>query len=124
MVALRAGEESLEVALRQLRLMESYLRQFLAIGASAPAVRDRVNMTELVEEVLTLVRPSYFHAGIELVFTPPSEPLCIGGDPEGLRQLVTNLVLNAADAAISGQSGPPHVEVELTRATDTQRAAD
>jgi signal transduction histidine kinase len=119
-----AGEESLEVALRQLQLMESYLRQFLTIGRAAPAVRERVNMTGLVEEVLTLVRPSYAHAGIELAFTPSPEPMFICGDPEGLRQLVTNLALNAADAALSCRSAPPRVEVELTRAANTERTAD
>ncbi len=109
------ADESLDVALRQLRLMESYLRQFLSIEESAPPVRQRVNTTLLVREVLSLVRPSYVHAGIDLQFTPPPEPIFLGGDPEALRQLITNLVLNAADAAVAGQSAPPHVRVEIGR---------
>jgi len=66
-------DESLDVALRQLRLMESYLRQFLSFGQPAPAVRQRVDAASLVEEVLGLVRPSCVHAGIDLQFTPTGD---------------------------------------------------
>ena len=110
-----AADESLEVALRQLQLMESYLRQFLSIGESAPAAPQRVNAALLVEEVLRLVRPSCVHAGIELQFAPPGEPLFLRGDPEALRQLVTNLVLNASEAAVGSKSVPPRVWVEVVR---------
>jgi signal transduction histidine kinase len=109
------ADESLDVALRQLRLMESYLRQFLSFGQAAPAVRRRVDAVSLVEEVLGLVRPSCLHAGIDLQLTAPSEPLHVDGDPEALRQLVTNLVLNAVDAAAANQSVPPRVVVEIAR---------
>ena len=110
-----AADESLDVALRQFQLMESYLRQFLSFGQSAPTVRQRVDVMLLVEEVLRLVRPSCVHVGIELQFTAPPEPVMIDGDLESLRQLVTNLVLNAVDAAVTGQAVPPRVAVELVR---------
>ena len=40
------------------------------------------------------------------------------GDPEALRQLVTNLVLNAVEAAVAGQSVPPRVLVDVIRNSD------
>jgi signal transduction histidine kinase len=130
-----AADESLDVALRQFQLMESYLRQFLSLGQAAPAVRQRVHLASLVEEVLRLVRPSCVHAGIDLQFTAPgdcptfrlsengtvpfgaasAEPVVIEGDAESLRQLVTNLVLNAVDAAVTGSAVPPRVAVELAQ---------
>jgi signal transduction histidine kinase len=129
-----ATDESLDVALRQFGLMEAYLRQFLSLGDAPPTVRQRVQVASLVEEVLSLVRPSCLHAGIDLQFIAPSgdcpnfrpsekrtvplvagEPLVIDGDPESLRQLVTNLVLNAVDAAVTGPVVPPRVVVELSR---------
>ena len=61
------------------------------------------------------MRPSCVHAGVDLQFTPPAEPLLLQGDPEALRQLVTNLVLNALDAAVAGETAPPRVLVELAR---------
>jgi signal transduction histidine kinase len=110
-----ANDESLDVALRQFGLMESYLRQFLSLGQAAPAVRQRVDMASLVEEVLRLVRPSCLHAGIDLQFIAPAEPITIEGDPESLRQVATNLVINAVDAAVTGPVAPPRVVVELAR---------
>ncbi len=114
------SDESLDVALRQLRLMESYLRQFLSFGQPSPPVRQRVEWTKLVEEVLGLVRPSCVHAGIDLQFSAPAEPLSIEGDPESLRQLVTNLVLNAVDAAVTGAARPPRVFIEVSRLSDSR----
>jgi signal transduction histidine kinase len=130
-----ATDESLDVALRQLRLMESYLRQFLSFGQAAPAVRQRVSAASLVEEVLGLVRPACIHAGIDLQFTAPrdcpnfrlsenetvplgavsSAGLVLEGDPESLRQLVTNLVINAVDAAAANQSVSPRVLVDVVQ---------
>ena len=128
------NDESLDVALRQLRLMESYLRQFLSFGQAAPAVRQRIGAASLVEEVLGLVRPSCVHAGIDLQVTAPgdcpnfrlsengtvplgaaAEPIELEGDPEALRQLVTNLILNAVDAAVTGPSGSPRVLIDIVR---------
>jgi signal transduction histidine kinase len=111
-----AGDESLDVALRQFRLMESYLRQFLSLGQPATVVRQRISLGSLVEEVLGLVRPSCVHAGIELQVSSPPEPVMIEGDSESLRQLVTNLVLNAVDASVTGKVVPPRVGIELVRA--------
>jgi len=112
-------DESLEVALRQLRLMESYLRQFLSIESSTPAVQQRVNFGLLVTQVLELVRPSCVHAGIDLQWTAPSAPLFLQGDPESLRQLATNLVLNAVEAAATGgNAASPRVWVDLGRTPD------
>ncbi|MEN6457829.1 MAG: HAMP domain-containing sensor histidine kinase [Thermoguttaceae bacterium] len=115
-------DESLDVALRQLRLMESYLRQFLSIEQAAPPVRQRINATRLVEEVLGLVRPSYLHAGIELQFSPPGAPVFLDGDPDALRQLISNLAINAADAAVAGGAVPPRVRVEIARGEDGRGA--
>lgn len=110
------SDESLEVALRQLRLMESYLRQFLSIDESAPTERSLVYTVALVEKVLGLLRPSCIHAGVELQWTAPTEPLWVEGDAESLGQLVTNLVRNALDAAVSGPH--PRVIVELASMPD------
>ena len=110
------NDESLDVALRQLRLMEAYLRQFLSFGdasGAAPAVSERIELASLVEEVLSLVRPSCIHAGVELQFIAPASPLYLQGDSDGLRQLTTNLILNAIDAAVAGPATPPRVQVEI-----------
>jgi len=94
------------------------LRQLLASGRPAAPVRQRVDCSRLVEEVLSLVRPACVHAGIDLRLDTPDAPVAMEGDPESLRQLVANLALNAADAAASGAARPPRVVVEILSKDD------
>ncbi len=61
------ADECLEVAQRQLRLMESQLQRFLRIGRRpADIVVREVDLVGLVEELLPLVRPAAQHAGVTL----------------------------------------------------------
>ena len=92
------ADESLEVALRQLRLMESYLQRFMALGRDQPKAAENVCLATVVEDALSLVRPACVHAGIDLEFVPPARPFRVRGDPEALRQLTVNLALNAVEA--------------------------
>jgi signal transduction histidine kinase len=92
--------ECLDVAKRQLRLMESQLQRFLRVG-KAPTqmvVRD-VDLGDVVEEVLQLVRPAAHHAGVALDCRISSQELIVRGDKEALIQVVLNLLLNAVEAA-------------------------
>ena len=62
--SLGAGRESLDVALRQLRLMESYLQRFLGLGRAGPMIRKTVDLACVLEEVLDLVRPRASTVGL------------------------------------------------------------
>ena len=76
-----AGSESLEVALRQLRLMESYLQRFLTLGRPRPACRETVSLERAGRRRCRLVRPACLHAGIELSVGKPREPLAVRATP-------------------------------------------
>jgi signal transduction histidine kinase len=106
--------EALQVAIRQLRLMESYLQRFMGFGRSQPVPHESIALPTIVEEVLSLVRPAATHAAVELVFAPNAEKLSIWGDAESLRHMLMNLVLNGVEAAKSAQDGA-QVVVELRR---------
>jgi signal transduction histidine kinase len=103
--------ESLEVALRQLRLMESYLQRFLDLGRDRPMVLETISLPAVVADALSLVRPACAHVGIDLAYREPGVPLLIRGDAEALRQLVVNLVLNAVEA-VGQQHGPARITVQ------------
>jgi len=113
-----ADEETLAVALRQLRLMESYLQRFMALGQTSDAPPQRVDLASLVGEALSLVRPACFHAGIELGYHRPESEISVEGDPESLRQLTVNLAMNAVEAAARCNGGKPRIAVALDRAAD------
>jgi signal transduction histidine kinase len=110
-----ADDESLEVALRQFRLMESYLRRFLGLGQTRDAPHRPVAVPALVEDILALVRPTCAHAGITLQFAPPGEPFEVLGDADALGQLLANLLLNAVEAAERQGGAAARVAVELER---------
>ncbi len=108
-----AGAEDLEVALRQLRLMESYLQRFLTLSRPKRQVREIVPLVALVDDVCALVRPACLHAGIGLTALKPAEPLWVQGNAEELRQLVVNLALNAVDATSGHELSPARIIVAL-----------
>ena len=115
--------ESLDVTLRQLSLMESYLQRFLRMGQPHAALeKTRVCLAELIEDTLPLVQPVYRHANVRLVFEKPSEPVEVYGDREALRQLLLNLLLNGMQAAsargATDASRDSVVQVELERTAD------
>jgi signal transduction histidine kinase len=110
-----SGDESLEVALRQLRLMESYLQRFLSLSKPGPAACEAIDLAALVDDVLGLLRPTYTHMGVDVDFARPAEPLCLRGDPESVRQLLTNLIANAVEAAKLGGEAPPRVVISACR---------
>lgn len=130
--------ETLDVAIRQLALMETYLQRFLTLGRtpqvrSTPVARRPLELATVVEEVLPLVRPACEHARIDLQFAPPSDSLVVAGDSHAIGQLLINLLLNATEAASAlGDNDAPaggiavartdgaagFVRVEIVRETD------
>jgi signal transduction histidine kinase len=113
-----ADGEALGVALRQLRLMESYLHRFLRLGRAEPTPHERVDLESLAGDVLELVRPACEHAKIALTFHRCPEPLAVWGEGESLRDLLMNLVLNGVEAARRRADGTPQVVVELGKSGD------
>ena len=93
------GDESLAIALRQFRLMETHLQRFLTLGRGEPDHRRPVALAPIVQEALELVRPACRHAGIDISLRAGDDGLRISGDAQSLHQLVVNLVLNAIEAA-------------------------
>jgi signal transduction histidine kinase len=114
--------ECLEVAKRQLQLMESQLQRFLRIGKRPTAVEKReVDLGDLVEALLPLVRPAAQHAGVVLDCRIATGQITIDGDEEALSQVVLNLLLNAIEAAQQNaldQPGKGRVCVEIGTAKD------
>jgi signal transduction histidine kinase len=98
---------ALDVALRQLRLLETNLKRFLDLGREAEGRRDRCSLPALLGEAVELVRPQCRHAGIDLRWQPPPGEYMVRGDSGGLGQLILNLLGNAIEAA--GPGGIVHV---------------
>jgi len=86
-------------------------RQMLAYAGKAQFIKAQVNMTELVSEIVTLLKATISkNIVIKPDFLADIEP--ITGDASQLRQVVMNLVINAAEAIDEAQG---EIHVSLTR---------
>ncbi len=110
----RANSESLGTALHQLELMESYLQKFLRLGHRSPQTPARLDLVELMDGALQLVRPAFDHAHVRLESRSPSDGVFVKGDPESLRELALNLLLNALEATGGTRSGDAFVRLETS----------
>ncbi len=116
------ADEGLAVARQQLDLMEEYLQRFLSLGKQESRPLAPLNLAEVVERALTLVRPKSRHLGVELQWSAPADPLVVAGDADRLAQVAVNLLLNAVEAAAEAGTAQaaertvPRVSVQLTPA--------
>jgi signal transduction histidine kinase len=96
--------EALDVALRQLALLEANLKRFLDLGRAEKPQREPTNLNALLDEAVALLRPQCRHTTIELRWQAPTELLTIQGDPAQLSHLILNVLGNAIEAAGPGGS--------------------
>ena len=113
-------DESLFVAKRQLRLMESQLQRFLRAGKPLDDSEKRsVSLPALVDDLLSLVRPSARHARVTLAWTPPDHDILVLADQEALGQVVLNLLINAVEAVQQNGDGVQRaIDVSLRKFDD------
>jgi signal transduction histidine kinase len=98
----RTDTAALDVALRQLTLLETNLKRFLDLGRTGCLRREPCSLTALVGEAVDLLRPRCRHPGIDLRWQPPADPHTVLGDAGQLGQLLLNVLGNAVEAAGPG----------------------
>ncbi len=98
-------DDSLEVARRQLALMENRLQQLLHLGRKPnDQTESCFDLAALVSESVALIQPAARHAGIQLDWSPPERDVTVQADAELLSQAIMNLLINALDAAAKGRT--------------------
>ncbi len=104
-----ADTSALEVALRQLTLLETHVKRFLDLGRGGPSPREPCDLGQLAGEAVELLLPQCRHAGIRLRWQAPHAAYQLSGDAGQLGQLIVNLLSNAVEAA--GPGGEVEVRV-------------
>jgi signal transduction histidine kinase len=94
--------EPLEVALRQLVLLESNLKRFLDLGRAGELRRERLSIVSLLDDSVTLLAPQCRHTHVDLRWRRPEGDLLVLGDRGQLGQVLINLLDNAISAAGPG----------------------
>lgn len=108
----QAEPEALQVALRQLTLVEANLKRFLDLGRAEGGRHELCSLAGLVDEAMTLLGPQCRHARIQVRREAAQTEVMVRGDVGQLGQLLLNVLGNAVEAAGPGGT----VEVRLATA--------
>ncbi|KLU58956.1 alkaline phosphatase synthesis sensor protein PhoR [Peptococcaceae bacterium CEB3] len=100
-------ERFLLIAAQKGKDLRSLLQDFFELARleeddSTPEIR-RVNLAEIVPEVLVGLYPDFMQAGITPVVGIPDAPLHVRGDAAYLRRILNNLLTNALRYGLEGK---------------------
>lgn len=73
-----------------------------------------VDLRQLVEDIVVLIRPICREDGIRLSLSAPNEPVIVLGDQTMVRQAAMNIVLNARDAVKSVAAERRVIDIAIT----------
>lgn len=94
--------EALEAVSAQARRARSIVRDLLSFVRGIDHAREEVAVEALLHRVTDGVEGDLASAGVRLEVRNPAAGATLVADPHGLEQILTNLVLNAADACGRG----------------------
>ncbi len=109
----------MSIILREIQRLNELIGDLLDYANPRPSQPLEFDLGVLVRETLQVARADKAFADVELV-CDAEEPLLFTADPAKLRQVVWNLVRNAADAAVTGGK---HVTVKAHATADAATIA-
>jgi signal transduction histidine kinase len=96
--------EHLEIALEELARLDRSVAEILDFAKPVKLTSEPIDVAELIETTTRNLTPVLSERGVAVRIEPPaaSDALTVHGDPQRLRQVLTNLVDNAANASQPG----------------------
>jgi two-component system sensor histidine kinase PilS (NtrC family) len=102
----------MQIVVREIDRLNALISDLLDYANPRPRESTRFDLAVLIEETVTVFRQDRTRADVDVqTILPPAGALMIEADPAKLRQVIWNLVRNAADAAATGGG---HVVVSVT----------
>jgi len=115
--------EHLDIALEELARLDRSVAEILDFAKPVKLSSEPIDVTELIEATKRNLSPVLYERGVAVRVEPadPVDLLTVHGDPQRLRQVLTNLVDNAANASRPGTevtlrasaTGDRHVAIEI-----------
>jgi signal transduction histidine kinase len=116
-----AVQPQIEVISQEIRRLDRVVKTFLDFTKPMELHRSEIDLNQLVGEVFTLAEPQARESGVRLVPEPEGAPTHLRADPDLLKQVLLNLVLNGCQAMPSGgelrvrsRTNGHQVEVEVS----------
>lgn len=110
----RLTDRELDVLEEEIERLEKLLQSFLDFARPSKPQQCEVEIVSLVRETVEFARPRCRRQGVDLQFRPCASAV-VHGDPQQLRQVVLNLLLNAL------QVQPQEGWIEVTMSLDSAR---
>ena len=107
-------KEDIRAIYNDLSYLDTVIGNFLEFSRPPRLRKQKIDIELPIERALLLLEQKLKRHGIEVIFTPPSHQLFCFADPERIKEVFVNLLVNACDAI--GTSG--HVSIDVS-AIDT-----
>ncbi len=91
----------------------NFARQLMLFAKEPKPTLRKTDMGALLDESLKWLRETCVELGVELRVTRPEGPLTLEVDPDMIRIIISNLVLNAIDAVTTQDDGPLEIDVRI-----------
>jgi PAS domain S-box-containing protein len=111
--------DALKAIRDQARRSRSIVRDLLAFVRFRDAARDRVSVVDALNAAVKGVQPAIAESGATLTVQLPPADATGSVDRAGIQQIITNLVVNAAQA--SGRGGRVRLDVSVNAPTNALR---
>lgn len=102
------------IILPEIDRINDLLKQFLNLSEAKPAKYTKFCLDELMDNVLSLLKPKSFLMGHDLTMIAPKESVHLEADAEQIKQVMINLIQNALESI----AGKGKVEVEWKKVGD------
>jgi signal transduction histidine kinase len=96
-------KDYLEMMISQLDLANTIITEFLSLAKNKVIDKTSINLSNLINSILPLIRAEATKAGKSILFVNDSQELIIG-DVNEIKQVVFNLVRNGLDVIKHGQT--------------------
>lgn len=94
--------EKLEIIAEETARLEHLLSSILKFSRPSAAEIDKVNLNDVADDTVTLMRMGYEHQGYVIEFSPSWNIPLIKGELEMVKQCIVNLIKNSVEAMPKG----------------------
>ncbi len=95
-------KEDLEVISEEIRHIETIVRSFLEFSRPPKLKVQKTSLSDVVDSALTLLSHRLESYGVTVEVKRAERLPEIGGDPEQLKEVLVNLILNSCEAMVNG----------------------